>query len=165
MFYAGYGSNLNISQMRERCPKAKPLEARVLENWQLCFKGVADILPSEGSIVNVGVYKITKECENALDYYEDYPNLYSKKYLSLDGYNKPILTYVMNSGYGIGPPSTLYFNVIKDGYKDWSIKINNLLEVAKKSLHRGEHEPYRSLRWKGTQLVTEEFLHAEEISQ
>ena len=71
----------------------------------------------------------------------------------------------MNSGYGIGPPSTLYFNAIKDGYKDWSIKINNLLEVAKKSLHRGEHEPYRSLRWKGTQLVTEEFLRSEEISQ
>ena len=151
--------------MRERCPKAKPLETRVLENWQLCFKGVADIFPSEGSFVNVGVYKITKECENALDYYEDYPNLYRKKYLSLDGYNKPILTYVMNPGYGIGPPSTLYFNAIKDGYKDWNIKINDLLEVAKRSLHRGELEPYRSIRWKGTQLVTEEFLHAEEISQ
>ena len=66
--------------MRERCPKAKPLETRVLENWQLCFKGVADIFPSEGSIVNVGVYKITRECENALDYYEDYPNLYQKKF-------------------------------------------------------------------------------------
>ena len=45
--------------MRERCPKAKPLETRVLENWQLCFKGVADIFPSEGSFVNVGVYDLT----------------------------------------------------------------------------------------------------------
>ena len=151
--------------MRERCPKARPLETRVLENWELCFKGVADIFPSENSNVNVGVYEITKECENALDYYEDYPNLYRKKYLSLDGYKEPVLTYVMNPGYGIGPPSTLYFNAIKDGYKDWNIKINDLLEVAKKSLKRGELEPYRSFRWKGTQLVTEEFLHAEEISQ
>ena len=72
----------------------------------------------------------TKECENALDYYEDYPNLYRKKYLSLDGYNEPILTYVMNPGYGIGPPSTLYFNAIKDGYKDWNIKINDFGEIS-----------------------------------
>ena len=69
----------------------------------------------------------------------------------------------MNPGYGIGPPSALYFKAIRDGYKDWNIKINDLVEAAKRSLHRGEREPYRSLRWKGTELVTEEYLHTENL--
>ena len=42
--------NLNKSQMHQRCPNARPLEARTLVNWKLCFKGVADIFPFEGSI-------------------------------------------------------------------------------------------------------------------
>ncbi len=158
MFYAGYGSNLNKSQMHQRCPNAKPLEARTLVNWKFCFKGVADIFPCEGSLVNVGVYKITEECEDALDFYEDYPKLYKKEYVALDGYKEPILTYVMNADHGTGPPSTLYFNTIKQGYNDWKMEITDLIRAAQKALHRREHNPYISVRWHGKDLVTEKFL-------
>ena len=41
--YAAYGSNLNKSQMKRRCPDSSPYVGIVLKNWRLVFKGVADI--------------------------------------------------------------------------------------------------------------------------
>ncbi len=160
MLYAGYGSNLNRAQMKERCPRAEPLTANFLNNWELCFKGVADISPVEGASVNVGVYIITKECEDSLDFYEDYPRLYRKEFIYLDGYNEPILTYVMNLGYGFGPPSTFYFKAIEEGYKNWNMEIKDLLKAAYKSLKGGVTDPYLSYRWKGKEMVTKTFLDA-----
>ena len=84
MLYAGYGSNLNKAQMEERCPGSDIVATKVLKGWCLCFRGVADIVPENGSFVNLGIYKISTKCENALDFYEDFPNLYRKEYLKFD---------------------------------------------------------------------------------
>ena len=52
MLYAGYGSNLNRTQMQERCPDANIVTTKVLKGWRLCFRGVADIVPEHGFFVN-----------------------------------------------------------------------------------------------------------------
>ena len=62
MFYAAYGSNLNKSQMEKRCPKSKAIGSKVLKNWKLCFRGVADIVPDPGASVMLGIYLISKVC-------------------------------------------------------------------------------------------------------
>ena len=41
--YFAYGSNLNLTQMANRCPQAKQLGSAYLPNWRLVFRGVADI--------------------------------------------------------------------------------------------------------------------------
>ena len=41
--YAAYGSNLNILQMKKRCPKSFPICTVYLQDWSLVFKGVADL--------------------------------------------------------------------------------------------------------------------------
>ena len=41
--YGAYGSNLNLKQMHIRCPNAKPVCSFYLENFNLVFKGVADL--------------------------------------------------------------------------------------------------------------------------
>ena len=43
IFYAAYGSNLNLKQMKSRCPNSKPFGKIILNDWRLVFKGVADL--------------------------------------------------------------------------------------------------------------------------
>jgi hypothetical protein len=48
MLYLAYGSNLNIKQMKIRCPYAKPSGTFYMPNYRLVFRRVADITKSEG---------------------------------------------------------------------------------------------------------------------
>ena len=38
-YYIAYGSNLNVQQMRMRCPSARIIGTSVLEDHKLLFKG------------------------------------------------------------------------------------------------------------------------------
>lgn len=128
--YIAYGSNMNLEQMKRRCPLAKAIGKTVLKNYKLVFKGVADIERSEDAEVPVVVWEITKECEKALDIYEGYPRLYRKEYvqIEIDGKIELAMVYVMNYTKG-AKPSEYYYNVIKQGYKDFGIKTETL-EIA-----------------------------------
>ena len=61
--YVAYGSNLNIAQMKHRCPTAKLYGTGTLEGYELQFKGYpssafATIAPKAGSSVPVAVWDI-----------------------------------------------------------------------------------------------------------
>ena len=56
ILYGAYGSNLNLSQMKVRCPNAEPFIRCYINNWRLVFKGVADIEKAPG-------YKLTLEVD------------------------------------------------------------------------------------------------------
>lgn len=120
--YIAYGSNLNIRQMKHRCPNAKIIGKYILEDYKLEFRGVANIIKKKGEKVPIGLWEITNECEKALDIYEGYPKLYRKEYikLNIDGKEEVGMVYVMNYR-TIAPPSELYYNVIQQGYKDFKI--------------------------------------------
>lgn len=116
-----YGSNLNVEQMRLRCPDAEPLGRIKLPGWRLVFRGVADCVQEGGSHCWGGVWKITDECEVALDIYEGIASgLYRKEHIPIkrtpDGHTE-MMIYVMNSA-GIFPPSQHYLDIILDGYRD-----------------------------------------------
>ena len=75
--YIAYGSNLNVQQMRGRCPSSVLVGTGVAENYELQFKGSrygahATIAPKEGASVPVGVWQIQKWDEDRLDLYEGY---------------------------------------------------------------------------------------------
>ena len=38
-YYVAYGSNLNVRQMRMRCPYARIIGTSVIPNYRLMFKG------------------------------------------------------------------------------------------------------------------------------
>ena len=64
--YVAYGSNLNIRQMKYRCPDAKLYGTGVIEDYALQFKGLphgafATIAPKEGAFVPVAVWEISKQ--------------------------------------------------------------------------------------------------------
>lgn len=133
--YIAYGSNLNIKQMKLRCPRAKKIGEYNLEGYKLEFRGVANIIKDKESKVPVGLWEITEECERALDIYEGYPRLYRKEYieLELDGKKEIGMVYVMNYR-GIAPPNRHYYNIIKEGYRNFGINEIPLKKALEESI-------------------------------
>ena len=87
-YYIAYGSNLNVYQMRYRCPNARIIGTAVVPDYELLFKGsktgsYLTIEPKEGSNGPVAVWETTAEDEAALDRYEGYPVFYYKKEFTL----------------------------------------------------------------------------------
>ena len=70
--YFAYGSNINLNQMRYRCPDASVYGQAVLDNYDLRFRGsgVATVEPKEGACVYGLLWELTDQCEASLDRYE-----------------------------------------------------------------------------------------------
>ena len=71
MIYIAYGANLNKSAMRHRCPDATPVGSSKVKDYKLIFNNVK-VEKSPGSHVEVGLWRITKNCEKSLDRFEDF---------------------------------------------------------------------------------------------
>lgn len=83
-YYIAYGSNLNIRQMRMRCPHARVIGTAVIKDYELLFKGsltgaYLTIEPKKGGEVPVAAWEVTESDEAALDRYEGFPTFYYKK--------------------------------------------------------------------------------------
>ena len=88
-YYIAYGSNLNIRQMRMRCPHARVIGTAVIKDYELLFKGsltgaYLTIEPKKGGEVPVAAWEVTESDEAALDRYEGFPTFYYKKEMELD---------------------------------------------------------------------------------
>jgi hypothetical protein len=127
--YIAYGSNLNIDQMKRRCPDAEIVTVSVINNYQLTFRGnhrgfgVANIEPKKGGMVPVGVWQISQSDEVALDRYEGYPHLYVKQnfMVEINGERHKAMAYVMHPGFDAVPPSDSYLQTIVEGFDDFHI--------------------------------------------
>ena len=151
-YYIAYGSNLNIPQMRMRCPGARIIGTSVIEDYQLLFKGsktgsYLTIEPMEGAEVPVLKWEVTETDEKALDRYEGYPNFYYKKEMTLD--IKGIITgkvrrrdafvYIMHEERELGIPSWYYVNTCLDGYRAFGFDEKYLFDAIRIS-RRDTHE-------------------------
>ena len=77
--YFAYGSNINLDQMAFRCPAAEVVSPVTLNGYRLLFRGVATIAPDPVAQVKGLLWRLTPECERALDRYEGYPTYYEKQ--------------------------------------------------------------------------------------
>lgn len=146
-YYIAYGSNLNLSQMRRRCPTAKIIGTALLKNWELLFKGsktgsYLTIEPKERSIVPAAIWEITPNDEKSLDRYEGYPIFYYKKNIKVrckmseTGNSKYInaFAYIMHEERAIGMPTVDYMSACIEGYKSFCFDKSTLFEAYNKSL-------------------------------
>lgn len=144
-YYLAYGSNLNMEQMKHRCPTAKPIGTAVIENNVLTFRGSGSgyyltIEPKIGSKVPVGVWEVTAADEAALDRYEGYPRFYSKADVTLDvipldggkSARKKAFYYFMNDDSELGLPSDFYVQTCLQGYADFGFD----KRILKRTLER-----------------------------
>ena len=151
-YYVAYGSNLNIPQMRMRCPGARIIGTSVIEDYQLLFKGsktgsYLTIEPMEGAEVPVVIWEVTETDEKALDRYEGYPNFYYKKEMTLDikgirtgkVRRRDAFAYIMHEERELGIPSWYYVNTCLDGYRAFGFDERYLFDAIRKS-RRDTHE-------------------------
>ncbi len=100
-YYIAYGSNMNVEQMRHRCPRAVVVGTSTVKDYELLFRGgkhgaVATIEPREGESVPVVIWSITPTDERSLDIYEGYPRLYEKEnfVVELNGEEITAMAYI-----------------------------------------------------------------------
>jgi len=151
-YYIAYGSNLNVRQMRMRCPSARIIGTSTLEDYELLFKGskTGSYLTVEkqlGSTVPVAVWEVTAEDEKALNRYEGFPTFYYKKELTLPitgirtgkVRNRRVFVYIMHEDRPIGLPSVNYMQTCLQGYEDFGFDRTVLMDAYLRC-RRNEYE-------------------------
>lgn len=143
--YIAYGSNLNLQQMKYRCPTARLYGTGVIEDYELQFKGqpkgaYATIGPKIGSQVPVAVWELKARDELALDRYEGFPYHYFKEDLPvrMDGEEQDVtaMVYIMNLKMEHGIPSRHYFTTVYEGYEDCGLDTSALMDAVHHSIHQ-----------------------------
>ena len=140
--YLAYGSNLNIRQMKDRCPDARIVGTAELPGWRLMFKGSKSgnyltIERDEGCTVPVAVWAISERDEQSLDRYEGYPTFYYKKELPVtlreaeSGKARPVqaFVYIMHEERKLGRPAWEYVERCAEGYKAFGFDLAFLNEA------------------------------------
>ena len=151
-YYIAYGSNLNIRQMRMRCPSARIIGTAEIPDYELLFKGsqtgaYLTIEPKDGAKVPVAVWSVTAEDEEALDRYEGFPAFYYKKEIRLPikgiksgrTWVRNCFVYIMHEERSIGIPSYAYVSVCLEGYISFGFDEHYLAEAQIKSEEAFEH--------------------------
>jgi hypothetical protein len=85
--YFAYGSNMDVEQMRVRCPGSQILGTARLDGYRFRInrRGVATVVAEEGAVAWGVVWDLTREDERTLDGYEGVPSgLYSKEEVRID---------------------------------------------------------------------------------
>ena len=144
-YYIAYGSNLNVQQMRWRCPEATILGTATLKGWELLFKGsktgsYLTIEECEGGSVPVAVWEVTPSDEAALDRYEGFPTFYYKREMRIQckgirsGKRRMVtaFVYIMHENRPIGIPSDTYMQTCLAGYDAFFFDRNLLLAAFNK---------------------------------
>ena len=147
-YYIAYGSNLNIPQMRMRCPQAKIIGTSEIKDYELLFKGsqTGSYLTVEKS-VPVAVWATTDADEASLDRYEGFPTFYYKAEMELPVkdistgkiQNRKCYVYIMHEDRQLGSPSKFYVRTCLDGYRDFGFDEKILMKAIKNS-RRMSHE-------------------------
>ena len=155
-YYIAYGSNLNVGQMRMRCPHATILGTANLKGWELLFKGsktgsYLTIEPEAGCTVPVAVWEVTDQDELALDRYEGFLSFYYKKELVLDVKGirtgklrrRRAFVYIMWEERPYGIPASSYLSICGQGYRFFGFPVDKLLEACRYSRERMKHHEGR----------------------
>ena len=145
-YYLAYGSNLNIRQMRTRCPEARIIGTAEIPDYQLLFKGSGTgayltIEPKKGAAVPVGVWSVTAADEAALDVYEGFPNFYYKKEMTVavkdiqsgKTRRRKAFVYIMHEERRLGLPTQTYVNTCATGYQAFGFELDFLRDAIKAS--------------------------------
>ena len=137
-YYIAYGSNLNIRQMRMRCPSARRIGTS---------GAYLTVEKKPGRSVPVGVWEVTQADEKALDRYEGFPNFYYKKELTLPikgtrtgkVRKHRVFVYIMHENRSIGIPSISYMQTCIRGYDDFRFDRRVLIDAYLKCVEE-HHE-------------------------
>ncbi len=122
--YFAYGSNLDVVDMKARCPQAVVLGPGCLKGFRLAFSthspgwgcGVADVVKSKQDEVWGLVYSITASNLDALDRYEGYPTYYGRSRATIhtgESTLQNVWVYTVCEKTECNAPSRQYLDILK----------------------------------------------------
>ena len=131
-YYFGYGSNMNYSFFKKRCPGARFIEAANLGNAKFVYDGigknwdykpVANVISSNVDSVWGAVYEINESDLSTLDQIEWFPVSYGKGIVEVVGESGEIYkTWIyFRIGRKSGEPSDKYRKKVLDGANESNI--------------------------------------------
>jgi len=144
-YYIAYGSNLNLDQMKKRCPNAIALGTASLKDYELLFKKSCSgfyltIEPLKGSYVPIVIWQVNSDDESSLDHREGFPVWYYKKEIPVEykAFQTGKIQYVNGFAYvmpkerDIGIPSEEYLEKCLKGYEAFHFDKQVLLDAYQK---------------------------------
>ena len=140
-YYFAYGSNMDLDQMKKRCPNAIFIKLVRLEGYRFVYDGysssrngaVANIVNEEESVVYGALFEIPESDKKNLDKYEGYPHSYKKKYLIVkDNYGNEyeVLVYYREPKEK-GNPSEEYKNMVVNAAQKLNLPQNYINKYLK----------------------------------
>jgi cation transport regulator ChaC len=141
ILYFAYGSNLDLEQMRRRCPESKLVGAGSLPGTRIAFAGhsrswggaVATIVPEKGAFCDGLVFACTPADIRALDACEGYPYCYNRARLTIEMDNGTVCkawTYFLPLTRQEGAPSDAYLSQIWDAYLTNNFDLDRLIDAV-----------------------------------
>ena len=133
--YFAYGSNLDLSQMKRRCPKSRLISKGSLSGHSLTFNrfssgwggGVADVIQDQDSKVWGLVFEISDSDLERLDRYEGYhkdqTSMYERWKAVIDtpnGQISDVWVYTVVEKQKFIQPTLEYLQIIKDAAVRWN---------------------------------------------
>jgi gamma-glutamylcyclotransferase (GGCT)/AIG2-like uncharacterized protein YtfP len=151
MLYFAYGSNLDFTQMRQRCPSVQFVAVAKLPKHRLDFTrksttrdcGVADVVPDETTNVWGVVYDIAETDFGKLDSSEGFrpgrplnANAYNREqcHVSRDGSeNQPLVVWIYVANRQDNPPlpNAAYKKLIVEGAKHWHLPADYIAQLER----------------------------------
>jgi gamma-glutamylcyclotransferase (GGCT)/AIG2-like uncharacterized protein YtfP len=137
--YFAYGSNMNIEQMKRRCPGASLKEPGYILNWRYFINGngYAGIERQEGSVVFGGIWELQDFHWVSLDQYEAVDQgFYQKVKITvsagdLDRSKEVHASLYLSNNYEYGKPSSAYQEIVMQGGHDLKLKKDYLQFLEK----------------------------------
>ena len=133
--YFAYGSNLDLPQMKRRCPSSKLISKGSLSGYRLTFNryssgwggGVADVIQDQNSEVWGLVFKLSDTDLERLDryegYYKDQNSLYERWKAVINtpnGQISDVWVYTVIEKQKFVQPTIEYLQIIKDAAVRWN---------------------------------------------
>ena len=141
-YYLAYGSNLNLEEMKKRCPGARVIGVTRIPDYRLLVKkggsgAYLTIEKERGRSVPAAAWEVGTEEEAALDEYEGFPRLYCKTEervsVKEQGTGKTwyvqAFVYRMYEKFPAGVPTEEYKRICLQGYRDFGFEERELLEA------------------------------------
>jgi gamma-glutamylcyclotransferase len=140
MLYFAFGSNLNVAQMRLRCPTSTVTGKAQLLDHALEFSGISrrwqgggtcNITPSPGSSVLGVLYRLSPADFDVLDGFEGAPGRYRRREIEVNAGDDTIvaITYTRVVTPAMNPPSPAYAATVAYGYGLHGFALPPLLEA------------------------------------
>lgn len=141
ILYFAYGSNLDLDQMRWRCPGSALVGRGKLDGLRLAFAGhskswggaVATVVPERGAACDGLVFACTPSDVQRLDACEGFPYVYDRRRLTVrldDGSTARAWVYFLPLSRKRGAPSDDYLSQIWSAYKRQGFDLDALIDVT-----------------------------------